>query len=359
MAAKKTSSPKTQESSQNLGSVHTSNLPAILKQLNISLVVSTYQAGKLVLMRPEADAINTHFISLNKPMGVYADYERIFVGARQEILEYKNMPAVSAKMNPPNVHDACYLVKNRHYTGDIDIHEMEYAKDKLWFINTRFSALCSYDQDSSFVPEWMPDFISKLAPEDRCHLNGLCMIEGKPKYVTALGKTDTKGGWRENKRNGGILIDVDTKEIVMQGLSMPHSPRWYRDKLWILNSGEGFLTTLDLKTKKLTNIVELPGFARGISFVGPLAFIGLSKVRESAVFSDFPLIEKLEERQSGVWVVNIETSQIIGFLKFTEGVEEIFSVVAIAKSTFPAILDTTDELMDSSYSLPDKYMHLV
>ncbi len=292
-------------------------------------------------------------------MGVCGNNERLFVGARQEIIEYKNMPAVSAKMDPPNLHDACFLAKNRHYTGDIDIHEMEYVKDKLWFINTRFSALCSYDQDSSFVPEWIPSFITKLAPEDRCHLNGLCIINDKPKYVTALGTTDTQGGWRANKRNGGILIDVDTKEIVMEGLSMPHSPRWYRDKLWILNSGEGFLTTLDLKTKKLTNIVELPGFARGISFVGPLAFIGLSKVRESAVFTDFPLVERLEERQSGVWVVNIETNDILGFLKFTEGVDEIFSVVAIQNSTFPAILDTTDELMDSSYSLPDAYMHLV
>lgn len=343
----------------HLASVHTNNLPAILKQLNISLVVSTYQAGHVVLLRPENDAVNTHFVQINKPMGVYADRERIFIGAKQEIMEYKNMPAVSARMDPPNVHDACYLIKNRHYTGDIDIHEIEYVNNKLWFVNTRFSALCSYDQDSSFIPEWMPPFISRLAGEDRCHLNGLCIIDNKPKYVTALGKTDTKGGWRKNKRSGGILIDVQTNEIVMEGLSMPHSPRWYRDKLWILNSGEGFLTTLDLKTKKLRNVVELPGFARGISFVGPLAFIGLSKVRETAVFTDFPLVERLKERQSGVWIVNIETEKVIGFLKFTEDVEEIFSVAAIANTTFPALLDTTDELVDVSYSIPDEYMHLV
>ncbi len=350
-----------QDKSKEIGlnSVYTSNLTDILKQLKISLVISTYQAGKLIIVRPEDNAINTHFISINKPMGVYADGERIYVGARQEILGYKNIPAVASKIKSSTPHDSCFIAKNRHYTGDIDIHEMEYTNDKLWFINTRFSALCSYDEDSSFIPEWMPTFITKLAPEDRCHLNGLCIINNKPKYVTALGKTDTKGGWRANKRDGGILIDVDTKEIVKEGLSMPHSPRWYRDKLWILNSGEGFLTTLDLKTKELTNIVELPGFARGISFVGPLAFIGLSKVRETAVFTDFPLVERLEERQSGVWVVNIETAQIIGFLKFTEGVEEIFSVAAIPNSTFPTILDTTDDLMDTSYSIPDEYMHLV
>jgi len=347
------------EKKNTLASVYTSNLPLILKQLNISLVVSTYQAGKLVLVRSDQDGLNTHFINLSKPMGICANIERMFVGARQEILEYKNMPAVSAKMDPPNIHDACYLVKNRHYTGDIDIHEMEYINDTLYFINTRFSALCTFDQDASFVPHWMPPFITKLAPEDRCHLNGLCVIDNKVKYVTALGKTDTKGGWRVNKRNGGILIDVETNEIVMEGLSMPHSPRFYKDKLWILNSGEGFLTTLDLKTKKLTNVVELPGFARGISFVGPLAFIGLSKVRETAVFTDFPLVEKLEERQSGIWVVNIETEEILGFLKFTEGVEEIFSVIALSGSNYPALLDTDDKLLDTSYSIADEYMHLI
>ena len=350
-----------QETKQEIGlaSVFTSNLPNLLKQLNISLVISTYQAGKLIIARPEEETLNTHFVSINKPMGVYADGEKIFVGAKQEIIGYKNIPAVSSKIDSKTPHDACFLTSNRHYTGDIDIHEMEYVNKKLWFINTRFSALCSYDEDSSFIPEWIPPFITKLAPEDRCHLNGLCIINNKPKYVTALGQTDTKGGWRANKRDGGVLIDVDTKEIVKDGLSMPHSPRFYRDKLWILNSGEGFLTTLDLKTKELTNIVELPGFARGISFVGPLAFIGLSKVRETAVFKDFPLVEKLKERQSGVWVVNIETKEIIGFLKFTQGVEEIFSVAVIPNATYPTILDATDELMDTSYTIPDEYMHLV
>ncbi len=348
-----------QSTNQNLASVHTNNLHDILKQLNISLIVSTYQAGKLILVHPKDGVINTHFIGMDRPMGVYGDNKKLCIGTKQEIITYKNMPDVSSKVTPAVQHDSCYLIQNRHTTGNIDIHEMEYIDDRLWFINTRFSALCYYDDDSSFVPAWIPNFITKLAPEDRCHLNGLCVIDGKPKYITALGKTDTTGGWRANKRDGGILIDIDTQEIVMEGLSMPHSPRWYRDKLWILNSGEGYLTTLDLKTKKLTNIVELPGFARGISFVGPLAFIGLSKVRETAVFSDFPLIEKLEERQSGVWVVNIETEQVIGFLKFTEGVEEIFSVVALEGSTSPLLLNQDDALMETSYSVPDEYMHLV
>lgn len=344
---------------RQLKSVYTSSLADILKRLRISLVVSTYQAGKLVLIRHENGGVNTHFVSLNKPMGVYADRERLIVGCRDEIIEYKNMPAIADKMDPPHVNDACFLVKNRHYTGDIDIHELAFADNELWFLNTKFSALCTFDRDSSFIPEWMPPFVTKLAPEDRCHLNGLCMIDGKPKYVTALGQTDTQGGWRKNKRSGGIVMDVEKDEVVMEGLSMPHSPRWYKDQLWLLNSGEGAISKVDLKKKQLTDIAKLPGFTRGISFLGPLAFVGLSKVRETAVFSDIPLVERLDERICGVWVVNIETGQTVGFLKFTDGVEEIFSVALLHDTAYPAVLDLDDELIHSSYSIPDEYLHLI
>lgn len=96
----------------------------------------------------------------------------------------------------------------------------------LWLVNTRFSCLCTIDSKHSFVPRWRPRFVSGLSPEDRCHLNGLGMRDGRPRYVTALGQTDERGGWRANKRDGGCLIDVDSGEIISQRLSMPHSPRW-------------------------------------------------------------------------------------------------------------------------------------
>lgn len=337
-----------------LRSVHTTNFPHILTQLGISLVVSTYQAGKLIVLRADGAAINTHFRIFNKPMGLAADRSRLAIGTAQQIWELRNVPAVAHKLEPLGKHDACYLPRNCHITGDIDIHEMAWADQDLWFINTRFSCLCTLDFNHSFIPRWRPYFVSALSPEDRCHLNGLGMVNGQPKYTTALGTTDTQGGWREQKAIGGVLIDIETNELIANKLSMPHSPRWYGDRLWVLESGHGSLATVDQYSGKIETVVQLPGFTRGLDFWGPLAFIGLSQVRETAVFSGIPLTQRLNERICGVWVVNIQTGQAIAFLKFEEAVQEIFAVQVLPGIRFPEIIDWDETLIASTYVLPDQ-----
>ena len=160
------------------------------------------------------------------------------------------------------------------------------------------------------------------------------MVGGKPKYVTALGETDTPGGWRANKRSGGVLMDVERNEVLLRGLSMPHSPRLWAGRLWLLELGQGSLAYADLPNKTWHTVATLPGFTRGIDFAGPLAFIGLSQVRETAVFSGIPLVERLQERICGVWVVNVQTGEIVAFLRFETGVQEIFAV-QIVPARFP------------------------
>lgn len=339
-----------------LRSVYTNNLPAILDHFGISLAVSTYQAGKVILVRQDGGGINTHFRDFNKPMGLAVDGQRLTVGGQNTVWYYRNMPAVAPKLEPKGKHDAAYLPRQIHVTGDIDIHELSWGRqDDLWLVNTRFCCLCTLDPDHSFNPAWRPHFVSGLAPEDRCHLNGLAMVGGKPKYVTALGETDTPGGWRENKRSGGVLMDVDKNEVLLRGLSMPHSPRLWAGRLWFLESGQGTLSWADLPNKSWHTVASLPGFTRGIDFAGPLAFIGLSQVRETAVFSGIPLVERLQERTCGVWVVNVESGETVAFLRFEEGVQEIFAV-QIVPSRFPEMLEFGDQTINHSYVLPDEAM---
>jgi len=190
-----------------------------------------------------------------------------------------------------------------------------------------------------------------LFPDDRCHLNGLCLLNGRPKYVTALGETDK--GWRENKAKGGILMDIETNQILRRGLSMPHSPRWYGNRLWLLESGNGSLATLDLASGQLNTIAQLPCFTRGIDFCGNLAFLGLSQVRESALFSGIPLTERIEERTCGVWVVNLQTGKTVAFLRFEQAVQEIFAVSVLHDIRYPELLAWDDKLIANSYMLPD------
>ena len=339
-----------------LRSVYTDTFGQILRQLGLSLVVSTYQAGKVILVRydPETETVNTHFRAFAKPMGIAVDAARLAIGGTNTVWYYRNMPAVARKLEPPGKHDAAYLPRRVHVTGDIDIHEMAWAGDgELWLVNTRFGCLCTLDADHSFHPRWRPPHLSALAPEDRCHLNGLAMLNGRPQFVTMLGQTDTAGGWREDKARGGLLMEAPTNRVLLRGLSMPHSPRWHDNRLWLLESGEGSLALAEPRRGAWRTVASLPGFTRGLSFHGPLAFIGLSQVRESATFSGIPLVERLEERTCGVWVVDVRDGRVLGFLRFEQGVQEIFAVEVLANSRFPEMLEWGDDRLRHSYVLPD------
>ncbi len=358
-----------------LRSVHSSNFPAILDELGISLLVSTYQAGKLVLLRADNGVLNTHFRSFNRPMGLAVSGDRLAIGTGLEIWEYHNLPAVAARLEPAGRHDGCFMPRSGHVTGDIQIHEMAWSgtrdegrgtrderagdTQELWFVNTRFSCLCTLDSVHSFVPRWRPPFITALAPEDRCHLNGLAMARGVPAFVTALGETDTKGGWRENKKDGGVLIEVVTGKTLVRGLSMPHSPRWHNGRLWLLESGTGGLGYVDPTTDRYEKVAEMPGFTRGLDFCGPLAFVGLSQVRETAVFSGIPITEQNRPRRSGVWIVNMEAGRTIAFVEFEEALQEIFAVQVLPGMRFPDLINDNPRVLADSFVLPTESLNTV
>ncbi|MFH0781413.1 MAG: TIGR03032 family protein [Pseudomonadota bacterium] len=342
-----------------LHSVATDSMYQILKELRLSFLVSTYEANKLVVVRADATGVNTHFLTFQRPMGIAADRERIAVGTGGSIATMVNVPTASTKVKSALPADACFVPREIQVTGDIDIHEMVWASDGLWFVNTRFSCLCTWDRQHNFVPRWRPPFISGYDMRDRCHLNGLGLRDKHPRYVSALGDTDTPTGWRANKSAGGLLMDISNNKILLSGLSMPHSPRWYKDQLWYLESGHGALCRLDPATGKPVTLCRLPGFTRGLDFVGNYAFIGLSKVRETATFSDIPLTRTVAERVCGIWVVDITNGRTVAFLRFDSAVQEIFAVTILPGMSFPEIVAWNEPLMHSTYVLPDEAIALV
>jgi uncharacterized protein (TIGR03032 family) len=336
-----------------LRSVYTQSFPQLLRQISSSLLVSTYQTGKLICARHDQGTLNTHFRDFERPMGLAVAPGRIAIGTRAEVLDYRDFPAVAPKLAPKGRHDACFLPRNRHFTGDVRIHEIAFAQGELWIVATNFSCLATLDARHSFVPRWTPPFITDLGPEDRCHLNGLCVDGDHVRYVTALGESNEPGGWRENKASGGVLIDVESGETVLRGLSMPHSPRWHHDRLWLLESGKGTLSVADLDAGTLETIAELPGFTRGLAFAGGVAFVGLSQVRETATFGGLPLIERLDERLCGVWAVDPQSGNTLGFLRFEELVQEIFEVALLPGLRYPEIAEEGSDAASQSFVLPD------
>src|SRR5262245_47354629 len=341
-----------------LHAAHTANFPALLRQLGASLLVTTYQAGKLVMVRDEGDQLNTHYRSFQSPMGLaLADGgSKLALGTTIQVWEFRDNRDVARRLQPAGKHDACYLPRSSHVTGNVQIHEMAYgAGGELWFVNTRFSCLATIDPEASFVPLWRPPFVTELEPSDRCHLNGLAMVDGRPKYVTALGDANEGGGWRANKARGGILIDVDSGAVLCRGLSMPQSPPWVGGRLLVGTSGSGRLVIVDVNAGRYEPVVALPGFTRGLEFVGDLAFVGLSQVRESAVFSGIPITDRLapEERTCGVCVVDLRRGEVVALLKFETGVQEVFAV-ALLPRRFPDLINDDEPLLESAFAVPNE-----
>ncbi|CAA9497636.1 MAG: hypothetical protein AVDCRST_MAG30-1726 [uncultured Solirubrobacteraceae bacterium] len=340
------------EPASPFASASTASFPQRLGALGSSLLISTYQTGKLVCARERDGALNTHFRDFDKPMGMALADGRLCLGTRTEVWDLRDMPEVAARLAPPGTHDACYLPRNRHVTGDIAVHEMAFAEGELWLVATAFSCLATLDAHHSFVPRWTPPFISALAPGDRCHLNGMAVVDDRVRYVTALGTTDEPGTWRERKADGGVLLDVPSSETVVAGLSMPHSPRWHDGRLWVLESGRGELCLVDLERGRTETVAELPGFTRGLAFAGTTAFVGLSQIRESSTFGDLPLTRRLQERMSGVWMVDLTRGAIDGFLRFDDLVQEVFDVALLAGKRWPEVADTHSSAVATSYVLP-------
>jgi uncharacterized protein (TIGR03032 family) len=234
-------------------------------------------------------------------------------------------------------YDSCFLSRKSFITGSIHGHDLAFGSEGLWVVNTLFSCLCTLDDQYNFFPRWRPKFVSELIDQDRCHLNGLALENGVPKYVTVLGVTDEPAGWRANKRCGGALIDVESGDLVCDGLSMPHSPRVHQGRLFVLNSGCGELSTVDRSTGKIEAVAKLPGYTRGLAFCGNYAFVGLSRIRETNIFGGLPIGEHPETLKCGLGIVDWTTGRTVATLSFQSGVEELFAVEVLTGITNPKI----------------------
>ena len=324
----------------------------LLTKLGASLVVSTYQANKLLVVRAHGTGLSTLVRTFDRPMGIAIDARRLALGVRNQVWTFRNAPDIAGRIEPAGAHDACYVPRTARVTGDIGIHEVAWAGDELWMVSTRFSCLATLNDDYSFVPRWRPSFVTALSAEDRCHLNGLAMRDERPAFVTALGKTDTPGGWRPTKAEGGILIDLASGEPVAEGLSMPHSPRWHDGRLWVLESGTGGLVLVDPPTGGRQIVVRLPGFARGLALVGRYAFVGLSRIRPTSAMDGVPIAERRDELKCGVAAIDLQRGICIGLLEFQTAVEEIFDVQLVAGLRFPEVIGFQNESVDHTFVVP-------
>lgn len=306
-----------------------------------SLAITSYQSGRVYLVGANGAGQVSFFERIfERAMGIVGDAQRIYLGSLYQLWRFENV------LRPGEVihgeHDKCYVPRNAQTIGDLDIHELGIqGNGKVIFVNTKYSCLAELSQTHSFKAVWKPSFISKLAPEDRCHLNGVAMVNGRAKYVTAACRSDVVDGWRDRRRDGGVVIDVETNEIVCEGLSMPHSPRWANGRLWVLNAGTGHLGYVDLEHKRFVPLAFCPGFLRGLSIMGNYAAVGLSKPRHDR-FEGLGLDDELRKRDADPWcgvqLLSLTSGDVVNWIRFEGEVNELFDVCFLQDVAHPMMI---------------------
>lgn len=331
-----------------------------LAEHQISLTFSTYQAGKLFFVGlSEQQQLSIFERTFARCMGIGIDprTQALWVATLYQIWRFENA------LQPGQSHrgyDRVYVPQVGYTTGDVDAHDIAVDGDGPVFVNALFSCLARPSVQYSFEPLWKPLFISKLAAENRCHLNGLAIKDQRPAYVTSVSQTDANESWREHRRSGGVVIDVNSDEIVADGLSMPHSPRWYRDRLWLLNSGQGEFGYIELESGRFQSIAFCPGYLRGLSFYGDFAVVGLSRPRRDQSFEGLALQQKLADRnvaaRCALQVIDLRSGDIVHELRIEGMVEELYDVCVLADVRRPMAIGFKSAEIRHTLSLPREYL---
>ncbi len=313
---------------------------------DVSLACTTYQTGKLLLLGRKPDGgLSVFERNFTRAMGLWADGQRLWMSTQYQLWRFENA------LRPGEIfqgHDRLYVPKVGITTADLDVHDVAVEEGgRVVFVATKFNCLGTTDERYSFAPVWRPPFISAFAAEDRCHLNGMAMEAGRVRYVTAVSTTDVADGWRERRRDGGVVLEVPSGEVVASGFSMPHSPRVHRGELWVLNSGTGWLGRV--VRGKFEPLVFCPGYLRGLSFVGDFAVVGLSEARDRKTFGGLALDEELVkhgvEAQCGLRIIDTRTGELAHWIRIEGMVSELYDVAVLPGVARPMAFGfRTDEI---------------
>jgi uncharacterized protein (TIGR03032 family) len=308
---------------------------------NVSLAFTSYQTGQLFLIGTLPDKrISIHQRNFVRAMGLISQPDRLFVASIEAIWRLENVLRRHERANQH--YDRLFVPRAAQITGDLDVHEMGIDKHgRIIFVNTKYSCLATVNVSHSFKPIWKPTFISKLAPEDRCHLNGMAMVDGKPKYVTAVSQSDLLNGWREKRELGGVLIEIETDRVVTDELSMPHSPRVANGAIWVLDSGRGYLARVDEATGKRENVAFCPGFLRGLTIWNGHAIATVSLPRDGT-FKNLELEDNVRARGGvpwcGIQIIDLRSGDIVQWIRLDGFIKELFDVGVIPGARAPMAL---------------------
>lgn len=345
---------------QKVTITHSRDFATWLASTAQSIAFTTYQAGKLFLLGTSSDgrlSVSERTFPRSMGLAVSADGRRLALATEFQIQTFDNLlPPGSPSADG---FDALFAPHAGWVTGDLDAHDVGFGVDgRPIFINSLFSCVAAVSDDHSFRAVWRPPFISRLAAEDRCHLNGMAVEGGTPRFVTAVSRSDAADGWRDKRVDGGLVLDVATGEVISSGLSMPHSPRLHDGRLWLLNSGAGEFGFVDLSSGSFESVAFCPGYARGLAIVEGHAIVGLSLPRENQAFSglllDDALLSRNTDARCGLAVFSLSSGDMVGWLRLEGLVSELYDVAAVPGVRRPSLVGFKSDEVKRMISIDDR-----
>jgi uncharacterized protein (TIGR03032 family) len=344
---------------------HSPGFPDWLAAQNCSLGLTTYQAGRLILIGRKPDgSLRAHERLIEGCKGLWTDGHSLWASSIHTLWRFQN-GLRDSKQTHAGV-DRIFVPREARVTGKIDIHEIAMGAPAQFggavgpapiFISSAFNCLATISGSASFQALWRPPFIASRQGGDCCHLNGLAMDGTRAAFVSMTSTSGVFNGWREDRQDGGVIMDLVTNAAVATGLSMPHSPRIYDGKLWVLNSGHGTLCTVDQSNGIVTPVAQCPGFARGLGFIGRHAVIGTSLPRRNAIFEGLPLDAQLTKAGTspvcGLQIVDIDSGQTVHWLRFEHTIEELFDIAIMPGVRQPEAIGLQGENIETYVSVEE------
>lgn len=319
-----------------------------LAELRCGIAFSTYQAGKLFLLGLQPNGrLSVFERTFERAMGLAVRDRSLYLSTLHQIWRFHD--ALEPGQNFDG-YDRVYIPKESRVTGDLDVHDIVVEDSgRPVFANTLFNCVATLADEHSFRKLWSPPWISAVVPEDRCHLNGIALRDGRFRYVTAVSRSDVSDGWRDRRADGGVVVDVDSGEVICEGLSMPHSPRYANGYVYLLDSGRGWLGRVPASGGDFERLCFVPGYARGLALMGEWAVVGLSDRRENRTFQGLELDQALAEKDAaarcGLQIVHLNSGAAPHWLRIEGVVRELYDVALIPDTVRPmAIGFKTDEI---------------
>ena len=336
---------------------YTPQVPELLHRLGCTIVVSTYQAGKLLLLSsPDGERLVQLPRTFPKPMGIagHSSGDKLALAVKDGVIVFRNSRDLAMHYpKAPSTYDAMYLPRTTYHTGPLDVHDLCFGNgEELFAVNTLFSCIASINSEYNFTPWWTPPFIDKLASEDRCHLNGMAMKDGVPEFASMFGEGNSMRSWTSTLIDSGVIYHIPSNEPIVGRLAMPHSPRLFHDGLFVLLSGTGELIRVDTNSGRTESIASLNGFVRGMARIGDHLFIGLSKIRKNS--SSFGKLKIAEQaNQAGVVILHVPSGSVVGKIIYTASVDEIYDVHILEGTQRPNILNTLTNTHNMALMTPE------